>query len=60
MNSGMAFKKEEKLSVSKIASILLDVKDSVFTICFQKKLDDKLVSEKLQKFKKNMTDKALK
>lgn len=60
MSSGSAFKTTEKLPLTKVAKALLEAKDSVFTICFNKKLDEKNVSEKAKEFKKNMTDKQLK
>ena len=53
----MAFKNTEKLPLTKVAKVLLEAKDSVFTICFNKKIDEKNVSEKVKEFKKNMTDK---
>lgn len=47
MHSGMAFEKTEKLPMTKMANVLLSTKDSVFTICFQKKIDSKDVKEAL-------------
>lgn len=56
----MAFKATEKLPVTKVAKVLLEAKDSVFSLSFNKKIDEKNVEAKVKEFKKNMSDKHLK
>ena len=45
MNNGMAFAKTEKMAMTKIAEVMTAVQDSVFTVAFHKKLDEKVIRE---------------
>lgn len=45
MNNGMAFASTEKMATTKIAEVMTAVKDSVFTVGFHKKLDEKVIRE---------------
>ena len=47
MNSGLTYAKEEKMPVTKMADLLINARDSVFTLTFNTKLDSKVVKEKL-------------
>ena len=47
MHSGLVFDKEEKMSRSNVIEKLLEAGESVFTINFNKKVDDKRVKDML-------------
>ena len=48
MNNSSVFAKEEKLSMSKLAKILIESKSAAFTVCFTSKVDEKFVKERLE------------
>ena len=48
MQNASVFAKEEKLALTKVAKILEDAHTACFTVCFQAKVDEKTVKEKLQ------------
>ena len=45
------FAKEEKVSLTNLASILEEANTACFTVCFNTKVDDALVKEKLRQVK---------
>ena len=45
-NAGV-FASEEKLSLTKVAKVLEEAKTTCFTVCFNSKVDEKTVKEKL-------------
>jgi hypothetical protein len=47
MNNASVFAKEEKLALTKVAKILADAHTTCFTVCFQAKVDEKTVKDKL-------------
>ena len=48
MQNASVFAKEEKLALTKVAKILEDAHTACFTVCFQAKVDEKAVKDKLQ------------
>lgn len=51
MYNSAVFDKEEKVSLTNLAAILEDAKTACFTVCFNTKVDDALVREKLRQVK---------
>jgi hypothetical protein len=49
MNNASVFAKEEKLALTKVATILQDAHTACFSVCFLAKVDEKAVKDKLQK-----------
>ena len=49
MFNASCFGKEEKLALTKVVKILRDAKSTAVTICFNKKVDEKLLQERLAK-----------
>ena len=47
MHNASVFKSEEKLPLTKVAKKLAEAKSTCFTVCFNLKIDEKVVSEKL-------------
>ena len=47
MHAAQQFDKTEKLSLTKVVKLLTEAGDTVFTINFRKKIDEKKVQEKL-------------
>jgi hypothetical protein len=48
MHNACVYAKEEKIALTKVVKILKEANSVAFTICFNTKVDDKQVSEKLQ------------
>jgi|APCry1669189241_1035207.scaffolds.fasta_scaffold37420_2 hypothetical protein len=48
MYNASVFAKEEKLALTKVAKILAEAHTTCFTVCFQAKVDEKTVKDKLQ------------
>ena len=48
MFNANVFASEEKISLTKVAKILEDAKTACFTVCFNAKVDEKTVKEKLE------------
>ena len=53
MHNACVYAKEEKLALTKVVKILKETHSVAFTICFNTKVDEKQVSEKLQGLKEN-------
>ena len=59
MNNANVFATEEKLPLTKVATRLTEANNTAFTVCFNCKVDEKVVREKLSKCNaKDMKDEA--
>jgi len=59
MYNASVFASEEKLSLTKVAKLLEDARTTCFTVCFNAKVDEKAVREKLESLSAaNLKDKA--
>ena len=59
MFNASVFGTEEKLSLTKVAKLLEEAKSACFTVCFNSKVDEKTVKEKLQNLTAaDLSDKA--
>ena len=59
MHNASVFATEEKLSMTKVAEMLLSANTACFTVCFTAKVDEKAVKEKLSAVSyKDIQDKA--
>lgn len=56
MHNASVFDKEEKLSLTKVVKILKEAHSAIFTICFNCKVDEKSVRDRL----KNLSEKDFK
>lgn len=51
MHNASVYSSEEKLSLTKVAQLLESANSACFTVCFNTKVDDKLIKEKLKSVK---------
>lgn len=56
MNNASVFVKEEKMALTKVVKVLKEAHSTAFTVCFNKKVDEKEVLERLQ----NVTEREFK
>ena len=56
MNSASAFDKEEKLTRTEMVEKLMDAKETVFTVSFNKKVDDKWIQQVISEQIKSAAD----
>ena len=51
MHNSSVFSEEQKIPLTKVATVLAEANSKCFTVCFTTKVDDKMVTEKLAALK---------
>ena len=55
MHNSSVYEEEQKISLTNVATQMAEANSKCFTVCFNTKVDEKVVQEKLDGYKKKLT-----